>query len=115
MDSPTPAVRPMQAKMIFAWASVVLLFISLVVPVAQAPIIGTINVFGFQDGTAYWFFGFAILAGIATFFKRYRLLMLPGGLVIVTMLYYVYHLEKMKARFASSRTNRTSSSRSPPS
>lgn len=85
------------ARTLYAWLTVALLFVSLVVPVAQAPIIGTINVFGFQDGTAYWFLGFAIIAALATFAKFYRLLALPGLLVIITTLYYVYHLEKMKS------------------
>ena len=93
----TEQVRKPGAKTLFAWLSVAVLFVSLVVPVAQAPIIGTVNVFGFQDGTAYWFLAFAIIAALATFAKFYRLLPLPGVLVIGTTLYYVYHLEKLKS------------------
>jgi hypothetical protein len=85
------------AKTLYAWLSVALLFVALVVPVAQAPIIGTINVFGLQDGTAYWFLAFAIIAALATFAKFYRLLPIPGVFVIGTILYYAYHLEKLKS------------------
>jgi hypothetical protein len=87
--------------MLFAWLGVALLFVSLVVPVAQAPIIGSMNVFGFQDGTAYWFLGLAILAALATFAKYYRLLVIPGVLIVGMTLLYAYHLEETKAELVS--------------
>jgi hypothetical protein len=96
------AERDRSAKTMFAWISVGLLLVGLVAPIAQIPILGTVNVFNAQDGTAYWFLGFAALGAAATFFKSYRLLALPGVLVVATTLYYVYHFFKIKADMAAS-------------
>jgi|GEM_PF-3246140 len=98
----TERVRKPGAKTLFAWLCVALLFVSLVVPVAQAPFVGNINVFSMQDGTAYWFLGFAVIAALATFVKYYRLLVIPGAVVIGTTLLYVYHFDRTKAELANS-------------
>lgn len=96
IETPPAATNPGNARAYVAWGAIVLLVISLALPVVQMPIVGTQNVFGMQDGTAYWFLGFAVLAGVAVFFKRYPLLALPGVLVIGTTLYYVYHFNAIK-------------------
>ena len=94
--------RKPSARVLFTWLSVALLFVALVVPVAQAPFVGSITIFSLQDGTAYWFLGFAVIAALATFAKYYRLLVVPGLLVIGTTLFYVYHFEETKAELAAS-------------
>lgn len=83
--------------MLFAWIAVGLLVVSLVAPISQAPFVGSLNLFSLQDGTAYWFVGFAIAAAVATFAKYFRLLIIPGVLVIGMTLLYAYHLEQTKA------------------
>ncbi len=84
------------ARAYFAWGALALLVISLALPIVQMPFVGSQNVFGMNDGTAYWFLGAAVLGGIAIFFKRYRLLAIPGVLVLGTTLYYVYHFNAIK-------------------
>ncbi|HEY0380932.1 MAG TPA: hypothetical protein VGC72_01915 [Candidatus Elarobacter sp.] len=101
MDALKP-VRTPRAKTLFAWLSLGLLVISLVVPIAEVPFVGSLNVFSLQDGTAYWFLGFAIVAALAIFAKYFRLLAIPGVLVVGMTLLYAYHLEQTKAELADS-------------
>lgn len=96
MIGSSDTAKTARARTQFAWISVLLLFISLIAPIAQAPIIGTINVFGL-GGTAYWLLGLAVAAGAAALAKLYRLLLVPGLLVIAIALFYMYLLERAKA------------------
>jgi hypothetical protein len=96
IDSPPALTGVGNARAHFAWGAIALLVISLALPIVQMPIVGSQNVFGMSDGTAYWFLGAAVLAGIAVFLKRYRLLAIPGVLVLGTTLYYVYHFNAIK-------------------
>jgi hypothetical protein len=96
MNSSSDTGKTAHARTQFAWISVLLLFVSLIAPIAQAPIIGTINVFGL-GGTAYWLLGLAVAAGAAALAKLYRLLLVPGLLVIAIALFYMYLLERAKA------------------
>jgi hypothetical protein len=99
---PPMTSKTLRGKALFAWLSIALLIVSLAVPVAQAPIVGSISIFGLQDGTAYWFIGFTIIAAIATFTRMFRLLIIPGTLVVGATFYYVYHLDSIKANLATS-------------
>lgn len=96
IETPPALTGVGNARAYFAWGAIALLVISLALPIVQMPIIGTQNVFGLNDGTAYWFLAFAVLAGVAVFFKRYSLLALPAVLVLGTTLYYVYHFNFVK-------------------
>ncbi len=89
-------MRTIGARAYFAWGAIVLLVGSLALPVAQLPLLGTVSVFGLNDGTAYRFIGLAVLAAVAVLLKRYRLLALPGVLVLALTLWYVYQFDKMK-------------------
>lgn len=79
------------ARTYFSWAAIALLVVSLALPIAQLPLVGSINVFGLQDGTAYVLLGAAILAAVAVFLKWYRVLAISGVVVVGMMLIYVYH------------------------
>jgi hypothetical protein len=99
---PSPNINKARSRATFAWCCVALLVVSYLMPVANAPIVGNVTVFGLQDNDAYYFVAFAVLAALGAYLRRYELCAISGALVAGTTLYYIFRLQESKAELATS-------------
>jgi hypothetical protein len=82
----------------FAIVALALLLLALFMPVSRAPIVGPISPFNMSDGAGYYGVALVAFGGLMLYLNRLRLLAIPGVVVLISTLWYVYRFEDAKVK-----------------
>lgn len=101
-DKAAPRNAAFNPRMAVGLAGVAFLFVGVFVPIVSLPIVGSVNYFNNGKGDGTFLLGLSLISALLVVIKRYRGLLVTGGLSLLMLGYSFYALNQRLAEVQTS-------------